>query len=162
MSNKNITSSRAQTVSASESADGKAVQDAKKNYLSRYHNNELEIERLEHAIEEWESRAERVTSCFNSIKTVGGDDRMQSAIDMICELRNALYERLLDSTELRLEIERDIAAVKDDRLRIILEYRYIDEMNWEEISDKLNTEYRWVLRLHNRALKFIDLPDGYL
>ena len=131
-------------------ASEKDINDIKKAYLSRYQNMELEIERLEDAIEKWESRAERVTACYDSVKSPGGDDRMQSAIDMICELRNALYERLLDSTELRVEIENKIASVKNDRLRIILEYRYIDGMNWEAISEKLHTEYRWVLRLHQR------------
>ncbi len=162
MKKKNTAADCARPVTKYDAADLKALQDAKKNYLSRYQNNELEIERLEVSIEEWESRAERVTVCYNSVKTTGGDDRMQGAIDMICELRNALYERLLDSTSLRFEIESRISSVKDDRLRLILEYRYIDGLNWEAIAEKLHTEYRWVLRLHLRALDVIELPVSCL
>ena len=162
MKNKNSNCDRAQPIINISSVNLKELQDIKRDYLSRYRNNELEIERLEETIEKWESRAERVTACYDSIKTPGGDDRMQCAIDMICELRNALYDRLVDSTELRYEIENKISSVKDDRLRLILEYRYIDGMNWEHISERLHTEYRWILRLHRRALDMIELPDGYL
>ena len=162
MKSKIANSDRAQPIGETANFNAKSLQDIKKDYLLRYQNNELEIARLEEAIEKWESRAERVTACYDSIKTHGGDDRMQSAIDMICELRNALYDRLMDSTELRYEIEGKIASVKNDRLRLILEYRYIDGLNWEPIAEKLHTEYRWVLRLHLRALDMIELPPQYL
>jgi len=162
MKNKKTVSDCAQPFGQIAGISAKELQDIKKEYLSRYHNNELEIARLEDSIEEWESRAERVTACYDSIKSPGGDDRMQGAIDMICELRNALYDRLIDSTELRYEIENKIASVPDDRLRLILEYRYIDHLNWEAISEKLHTEYRWVLRLHLRALDMIELPQQYI
>ena len=162
MKTKNSDKDGAPSAAKTASLSVKELQDIKKDYLSRYHNNELEIERLEEAIEEWESRAERVTACYDSIKSHGGGDRMQNAIDMICELRNALYERLVDSTELRYEIEARIASVTDDRLRLILEYRYIDRMNWEPIAEKLHTEYRWIMRLHRRALDMIELPPRYI
>ena len=161
MKNKNINSDCAQPVSISANIGAKELQDIKKAYLSRYLNNELEIERLEKSLEEWQSRAEKVTACYDSIKSPGSDDRMQSAIDMLCELRNELYDRLVDSTELRLNIEHHIYSIDDDRLRLILEYRYIDGLNWEAISEKLHTEYRWVLRLHLRALDLIELPPGH-
>ena len=134
---------------------------AKKEFLLKYSSNECEITRLENEIAVWESRSEKVTACFDGmgVNEGRGDDRIQYAVDMLCELRGALYERLLDSTALRLEIESCISAVKDDRLRLILEYRYIDRLTWETISQLLNTEYRWVLRLHNRALDLVEIKS---
>ena len=132
----------------------------KKEFLLRYGDNEKEIKRLEEELECWESRAERVNACFGSIGRTGGGDRIQYAIDNLCELRAALYDRLVDSTALRLEIERCIASVSDDRLRLILEYRYISGMTWENIAETLHIDYRWALRLHNRALEHLETPPG--
>ena len=83
---------------------------SKKEFLQRYIANEKEISRLEDELENWESRAKRVTACFNHICGGSGDDRLQYAVDMLCELRAALYDRLVDSTEIRLEIEGFLSA----------------------------------------------------
>ena len=138
------------------------TRDSKKEFLQRYLANEKEITRLENELESWESRAERVTACFNNIRGGSGDDRLQYAVDMLCELRAALYDRLVDSTELRLEIERCISQVDDSRLRLIMEYHYIDDMIWEEVADKMHLESRWLMRLHNRALDMIVIPNHRL
>ncbi len=132
--------------------------ETKKQFLSRFGINEQEIERLEHEIELWESRAERITVSFSPFVDGGGwDDRIQSAVDELVELRAMLYDRLLDSTALRLDIENSISAVSDERLRLLLELRYIDCLTWEKVAEKLNTEYRWVLRLHKRALNALKI-----
>lgn len=130
----------------------------KKQFLSRFGINEQEIERLEQEIELWESRAERITVSFSLFVDGGGrDDRIQSTVDELVELRAMLYDRLLDSTALRLDIEHSISAVSDERLRLLLELRYIDGLTWEKVAEKLNTEYRWVLRLHKRALNALKI-----
>ena len=134
--------------------------DAKKRFLSRFGNNELEIERLEQEIEMWESRAQRISVSFSPYVEGGEEyDRVQTAVGELVELRAALYERLLDSTSLRLEIEHSITQMQDERLRLLLELRYIDGLTWEKVAERLNTEYRWVLRLHNRALKELTISN---
>ena len=135
---------------------------SKKEFLQRYIANEKEISRLEDELENWESRAERVTACFNHICGGSGDDRLQYAVDMLCELRAALYDRLVDSTEIRLEIEGCLSQIEDSRLKLIMEYHYIDDMIWEDVAEKMNLESRWLMRLHNRALDMIVIPDHRL
>lgn len=125
----------------------------KKQFLSRFCINELEIARLEQEIELWESRAQQMTVSF-SLLVSGGEheDRLQSAVDELVELRALLFDRLLDSTALRMDIEHSISGINDERLRLLLELRYIDGLTWEKVADKMRIEYRWVLRLHKRAL----------
>ena len=135
---------------------------SKKEFLQRYIANEKEIARLEEELESWESRAERVTACFNHICGGSGDDRLQYAVDMLCELRAALYDRLVDSTEIRLEIEGCLSQIGDSRLKLIMEYHYIDDMIWEDVAEKMHLESRWLMRLHNRALDMIVIPDHRL
>lgn len=131
----------------------------KKDFLSRYGDNEREITRLEEEICRWESRAAKVTGSFSHQPSHCGDDRIQSAVDEIVELRNILYDRLIDATELRRDIASAIAAVPEQRLRLLLEYRYIDGMTWEHVAAALTCDYRWTLRLHERAIAALpDLP----
>lgn len=132
----------------------------KKRFLSRYADNEREIRRLEEEISRWESRAEKVTSSFSHAPSHCGEDRIQSAVDEIVELRNLLYDRLVDATELRRQIAQSISSVPEQRLRLLLEYRYIDDLTWEAVASALACDYRWTLRLHDRALAAILIsPD---
>lgn len=132
----------------------------KKIFLSKYSDNEREIRRLEEEICRWESRAAKVTSSLSHNPSHRSDDRIQSAVDEIVELRNILYDRLLDATELRRSIDDVIAAVPEQRLRLLLEYRYIEGMTWERVAAALTCDYRWTLRLHDRALAALsNMPE---
>ena len=52
-------------------------------------------------------------------------------------------------------IERAVAALEDAKLRTIMTLRYLRSMKWEEIEEALHLEYRWLLRLHRKALQQI-------
>lgn len=131
---------------------------AKKAFLSRYGNNEREIKRLEEDIACWQSRAERVTASYSLTPGRGHDgDRMQTAVENIFEVHAMLYDRLIDAAELRKGIQTAIDTVQDERLRTLLEYRYIDGRKWESIADDLSIDFRHTLRLHCRALTQVKI-----
>ena len=140
----------------------KEILAAKKRFLSLNGDNERELRRLEEEINRWESRAQRMTSSFSHAPAHRGEDRIQSAVDEMVELRNLLYERLVDATELRRGIGLAISTVPEQRLRLLLEYRYIDGLTWEEVAAALTCDYRWTLRLHDRALALMCTPDSAL
>ena len=133
--------------------------DEKKEFLRQYRENAAEIARLENELELWQSRAERATSQWSLAPAkCSNDNEMQAAIDKIFEIKSSLCAAIEAAAEARLCIADAIANIKDDRLRLLLEYRYIDGQNWERIAILMNTEYRWVLRLHNKALNMVELP----
>ncbi len=131
---------------------------AKKDYLSRYGDNEREIMRLEEDMARWTSRAERVAAVCSPAPTRGGEgDRIQTAVESILEVKAMLYDRLVDAAELRRGIQTAIDTVGEPRLRTLLEYRYIDGLKWEHIAEALRLDLRHTLRLHCRALDAIKL-----
>lgn len=134
----------------------------KKRFLGKFSDNEREIRRLEDEICRWESRAQKMTGSFSHAPSHRGEDRIQSAVDEIVELRNLLYDRLVDATELRRRIAQVISNVPEQRLQLLLEYRYIDGLTWEEVATALTCDYRWTLRLHDRALALLPELDGEL
>ena len=52
----------------------------------------------------------------------------------------------------RIDILRVIEKVKDSALRLVLEYKYICGLSFEEIAQRLNYTNRHIARIHSKAL----------
>ena len=124
----------------------------KKAYLLRYRDNEREIRRLQEEILRWESQSRKTTVSFGG---AGGEDRLQVAVEKIVRLQNRLTQQVIERVRLREQIEDAIASVEDERLRLLLRYRYIEGWTWEHIAVELDNSYQWVCHLHGMALKEI-------
>lgn len=131
----------------------------KKAYLSGYKAGLLEIEQLEEEIKRLGAQAEGMRSMGGGVAGSSGDNPMQACIDQMLEFQRMLTERLAENMKLRGSIENSIAAVEDAKLRLLLRYRYIEGMKWEEISLRMNYDYRWVLRLHGQALSQLTIES---
>lgn len=131
----------------------------KKNFLMRYRDCEREIVWLEEEIARWQSRAERITAGYSPTPGAHGEtrDRVQEAVCEMAELRGALYDRLLDAAAVRREIERAIASLGEERLRLLLEYRYIDGLTLEAAAERMHYSWRQAANLHRQALSELEL-----
>ena len=132
----------------------------KKAYLSRYRDNEREIRRLREEIERWRSTAYAVGLRLSPTGGGGsGVDRLQVNVEQLVQLQNRLARQYDERVRLREEIEDAIETVPEERLRLLLRYRYIDGWTWERISVELSydVEGRNVYKLHGKALSLLDL-----
>lgn len=68
---------------------------------------------------------------------------------------NAEIDRYVD---LRTEIRTTINELKNNDEKLLLRYRYILFMTWEEVAEKLNVSMRTVHRIHGSALKNLKVP----
>lgn len=57
--------------------------------------------------------------------------------DRIDSLLNILTERVYKCEKLKLDIEKFISEIEDSELRLIFQYRYINEMTWIQIAFKI-------------------------
>ena len=106
------------------------------------------------------SRAEKITSSVSGMPKGGNQgDRLQLAVDRICELEERLNGKIDAAVKRRKEMEAAITTVEDKTLQLLLQYRYIDGMTWEQIAVKMNYDYRWTLRLHGRALTRLTIES---
>lgn len=81
------------------------------------------------------------------------------------------YMARLDALVSQLEHERDMAVkqykeihdqihkMQDGVEKEVLERRYLMGEKWEEIAVQMNYNYRWVLRIHGKALKNFEIPE---
>lgn len=130
----------------------------KKEFLQQYRLAEMEEQRLEHEIERWRSRAERMTAGYSKAPAGGGDGRsMEHTLERLGELAGELTHQRDKLIRLRREIGAAIDTVPDTRLRELLRLRYIEGMTWERVAVQMGYSYMQVCRLHGKALSQIKM-----
>lgn len=85
-------------------------------------------------------------------------DRMEKAIIKIMDMEQEISEEVNALLDLKNEIAQCIKKVKDIDCQLILEFRYLCFMSWEEIAAEMNFTVRNIHILHGKALKLIDVP----
>lgn len=126
-----------------------------KEYLSQYKTLNSEINaKLEQKRQLFELAASVAPSA-----THGGSGNVSDKVgrtaakllDLEREI-NADIDRLVD---LRREIEAAIAGVPDERLRTLLELRYVNGLTFEQISRRMDYSFSQIRRLHKKSLDFL-------
>lgn len=126
-----------------------------KEYLSQYKtlngeiNAKLEQKRQLFALATSVAPSNTHGGCGNVSDKVGRT--VAKLLDLEREI-NSDIDRLVD---LRREIEDVIADVPDDRLRMLLELRYVNGLTFEQISQRMNYSCVQIRRLHKKSLKFV-------
>lgn len=130
----------------------------KKEYLNRYRSLDRKINRLLEELERWQSLATKITPCYSLMpKGNSNSDKLQTAVDNIIELQDVLNKKTDKYIDMRKDIDKAIDTVEDDTLQLLLCYRYIDNLTWEQVAVKMNYSYMQVCRLHGKALSKVRL-----
>jgi len=86
---------------------------------------------------------------------LGIDDCIAEVDELIREISDRIHQAIT----VRKSIEKIINSVEDDRMRLILAFRYIDGLKWENICCETDYSWKQVHRIHNQALELIFLKD---
>ena len=62
--------------------------------------------------------------------------------------------------DLKSQMRDVIAAVQDTDERMVLRYRYIHNLTWEQIGNELNADKSTIRRWHGSALAHVVLPEN--
>lgn len=136
-----------------------------KEYLSRYHNTQVKIEKLESIVAEYIRLA-------NSIPGINYDQiRIDGTKSLEAPFEKWILRALNDEAEIEQlkralpiikgEIITAIETLTDSDLKRLLILRYIDWLSWSEISKLMFFSTATIRRLHDKAiLKIDDLLNG--
>lgn len=125
-----------------------------KEYLWRVRDAALELERLEQEYEQARNDIMHLKGiAYDGDRVSGGkigdlSDAI-ATLERYAERVNAKWDELI---ALRQEAEAHIDALRDGRYREVLKRRYLRGQSLERIAVDLCFDYRWVKRLHGRAL----------
>lgn len=132
-----------------------------KEYLSRYHNTELKISRLQVEVEEYIRLANSIPGInFDQIR-VDGTKSLEAPFEKW--IRKALdNENLIADLKRRLpiikgEIMSVIDELEDTELRKVLIYRYIYWLSWNDIAAKMFVSISTLKRWHIKSLSLLKI-----
>lgn len=132
----------------------------KKEYLLGYQYLNQRINRLLLEQQQWRELATRVSPNLSGMPRGGGRGGAQGAISKIVDLETEINAEIDKLVEKRKEIEGIIRAVEDNILRTLLEYRYINGKKWEEIALMMGYDYRYIFKIHGKALSLLPSDLG--
>lgn len=133
-----------------------------KQYLRQaYHLNEL----INSHIKELEQLRLISTSVpstdFSKERVQGGQlpgDKIANIVGKIVDLEKQISAEIDDFIDLKKEIHDAIDAVKNPKERLVLRYRYIEFLTWEQTAERMNYSIMQVHRIHSNALKNFVVP----
>lgn len=126
------------------------------NYLKQYRSLSMEIDQITKELQRWQDLATRISPSYSDMPHGGGSDKVQTAAVEVAELTDKLNQKLHQAIMVQENIKKLLESLDDIKLRQLMSYRYINGMRWEEISVRMDFNYRWVLRLHRKALNQIS------
>lgn len=110
-------------------------------------NKQAEINRLEELVQ-----STTALNVSDKVQTSGSKDRLGDIVSKICDLKNELTADIEKWVDLKGEVISVIDQLDDVDLIDLLYKRYFQFKTWEKISCDMNYTYRWVTKLHGKAL----------
>ena len=126
-------------------------------YLWRVRDAERELKLLEQEYEQAKADILHLKAIqYDADKVTGGKiGDLSDAIAVLegyAERVNAKWDKLVALRERAKEL---IARIIDWRCREVLTRRYLRGQSWERIAVDMEYDFRWIIRLHGRALRSI-------
>ena len=126
--------------------------------------------RLDHRINSDIAELGRLREMSSGISSPGFGEKVQTShsgdapfvkcLERIYDLEEKINNEIDLFVDLKDEIRGVIDTVPDTDERMVLRYRYIHNMTWEDIGDELKADSRTVSRWHGQALLHVVLPEN--
>ncbi len=129
-----------------------------KEYLSRYRwQNDRINAKLEQAAE-LRRKAQTVSGgSSGGTHSTQPYDRIGEITAKLVDLEREINEDIDRSVDVQREILAAISTVGDERLRTLLELKYINCLTLEEIAVRMGYCYMQICRLHGKALSAVKM-----
>jgi len=137
-----------------------------KAFLNRAYRLKEKMKVKTDRIESLREHAESITAELNLVSPGKATSHTPSKIvergacnimDLQSEYAKEIQAEIQEYYDTQKEIETAIQElVRDTTLQLLLEHRYLNGHSWEEIAVQMRYAYRWVLRLHDKALETLQ------
>lgn len=135
----------------------KAMNDTKKAYLWQYRTALQKEQEIEEEI--YKLRMDKVAPSLvqDGLPHGSGSSDLSGYAAKLDELFDELKTQMNKRIELRLQISRKIEEMPDETESLLLRYRYIQGLKWEDIA--LRMEYSWqhIHKIHAKALQHFKI-----
>lgn len=130
----------------------------KKQELMRYRLLIQRIERKKQERQRWLDIGTKTTPVYSDMpKSTNAADKVAQAGMERAQIAVELAQEICELASAKRKIEQDIRGIEDDKQRLILEKHYIDGKTFERIAEDMGYDYRWIRRLHKKAIEKLTL-----
>ena len=134
-----------------------------KEYLRQAYRLDLKINSDIEEVARLRSMATSITAPVLGDKVQSsrmGDAPYVRSIEKILMLEKRINQEIDTLVDLKEQMRGVIEAVPDTDERMVLRYRYVHNLTWEQIGTEMNADARTVRRWHGSALLHVVLPEN--
>lgn len=133
-----------------------------KEYLEQIHRLELELENESDELVKLKAMATSITAPTDNerVQSSGSKDRMGSIVAKYVDMEQEIDAKLEYIIGKRKHIIKQIASLDNSEEYHVLNCRYVRNMTFDSIANRINYSTRQVTRIHGRALKEFEKRFG--
>lgn len=135
----------------------KAANEAKKEYLWQYRKALQKEKEIEEEI--YQLRMNKISPSLvqDGLPHGSGGSDLSGYAAKIDELFRDLEKQMNKRIELRLRISREIESMSDETESLLLRYRYIQGLKWEDIALRMDYSWQHIHKIHAKALQHFEM-----
>lgn len=130
-----------------------------KEFLLQSQHIRARIKAKQDRIRSWQELATSITA---PISGDGGSTptrdvkKLERYMIEIADLENEILDQIYDLQKAERTFYAVTGLLNNPAMQLVLELRYLNGMNFIEISGKIHYSYRWVIELHKKALQKLE------
>ena len=124
-----------------------------KKYLSRAYYIDRRISVLQDELTILESKLEKCTSSYTSIRCGGSQPTFEYTLDKVMKYREMLNHEIDNLVDRKRNIKKVIDKLDNDKAKLILYKKYINFQTFESIAADLGMEQRQIYRIYKKSLE---------
>lgn len=129
----------------------------KKEYLRQGAKLKREIEHDKEILKELQVNLDGLQALRNSEKVQGGpvkdDSGIVNRMNKIIELENKIKNKLYKLNDFQQKLLSELEKIENIDEKILMESRYILNLKWENIADKIGYSLSQTYRIHGKILE---------
>lgn len=129
----------------------------KKDWLWRYKEALLDIDSWQRELEEWRTRAEKITQVVSDMPRGGKALEVDDIVIKMDEILDNIEAKVSESQKIKLELEIAFEGLNDGILEGLMKYRYINCLDWAQIAIIMGYGERHLYKLHGKALYKLEI-----
>lgn len=132
-----------------------------KEYLGQAYRLDQHINDRLMQLSQLRALTQRITTAYDGemVSRTRNVHALEDSVIRLMEAEESINEEIDRFVDIKMDISKTIARVRNENYRLILEKRYLCFMTWEQISLDMHYTNRWLRKMHERALD-VDRPDS--
>ena len=125
--------------------------------LKEYINIKRERDQLREMLDEIEATLypPKIQHMTGMPSNISDGNRQEDLIVKHIDLQDRYKAKIEELAARQIEVEKAIDALRPPH-RMLLRYRYIDGLTWEQVSERIHYSWRQTHRLHREALQMLE------